>query len=120
MALPNLPSLPHINVMGAVVTGTHGSGIYNTAMATYVHKIAFVDAGGNKRVLTRGDKDFLSYLHSFGTLGIVYELTMDIVEEYAVRKCVYQNVPWDSIFPIRTFDKINGDTDYVSYFTDWK
>ena len=27
MALPNLPSLPHLNVVGSVMTGTHGSGI---------------------------------------------------------------------------------------------
>lgn len=27
MALRNLPSLPHINVVGSVVTGTHGSGM---------------------------------------------------------------------------------------------
>lgn len=29
MALMNLPSLPHINVVGSVVTGTHGSGMEN-------------------------------------------------------------------------------------------
>lgn len=29
MALRNLPSLPHINVVGSVVTGTHGSGMEN-------------------------------------------------------------------------------------------
>ena len=36
MALPNLPSLPHLNVVGSVVTGTHGGGIELRAMATYV------------------------------------------------------------------------------------
>jgi len=29
LALPNVPSLPHLNVVGSVVTGTHGSGIDN-------------------------------------------------------------------------------------------
>lgn len=29
MAIANLPSLPHINVAGSVVTGTHGSGVNN-------------------------------------------------------------------------------------------
>ena len=29
LALPNLPSLPHLNVVGSVVTGTHGSGVSN-------------------------------------------------------------------------------------------
>jgi xylitol oxidase len=27
-ALPNLPSLPHINVVGSMVTATHGSGYH--------------------------------------------------------------------------------------------
>ena len=29
VALPNLPSLPHLNVVGSVVTGTHGGGLNN-------------------------------------------------------------------------------------------
>ena len=45
-ALANLPSLPHLNVVGSVVTGTHGGGIENTAMASHVVKVAFVDEEG--------------------------------------------------------------------------
>ena len=29
LALENLPSLPHINIVGSIMTGTHGSGIHN-------------------------------------------------------------------------------------------
>ena len=36
MAIANLPSLPHINVVGSIMTGTHGSGIHNTAMSSLV------------------------------------------------------------------------------------
>ena len=35
-ALPNLASLPHISVAGAVATGTHGSGNRNGSLATAV------------------------------------------------------------------------------------
>ncbi len=44
LALLNLPSLPHLNVVGSVVTGTHGSGIDNQAMASYVTEISLIDA----------------------------------------------------------------------------
>ena len=46
MSLKNLPSLPHINVVGSVVTGTHGSGIDNKAMASHVSSISIVDPEG--------------------------------------------------------------------------
>ena len=36
VAIPNVPSLPHLNVVGSVMTGTHGSGVLNQSMATYV------------------------------------------------------------------------------------
>ena len=32
LALPNLASLPHISVAGAVATGTHGSGVRNQGL----------------------------------------------------------------------------------------
>ena len=53
MAINNLPSLPHINVVGSIVTGTHGSGIHNPAMSTFVSQVAFVNPDGQLRRLTR-------------------------------------------------------------------
>ena len=48
MAIENLPSLPHLNVVGSVVTGTHGSGIHHPGMASLVKEISFVDPSGRK------------------------------------------------------------------------
>ena len=96
MSIPNLPSLPHLNIVGSVTTGTHGGGVENGAMATYVHKINYVDSKGSlstKKIIV--DKDFKMRLHAFGTLGIIYEMTMAIFPEYGVKKCIYENVPWD-------------------------
>ena len=33
LALSNMPSTPHLNIVGAVVTGSHGSGHKNTIIA---------------------------------------------------------------------------------------
>ena len=103
------------------MTGTHGGGTENKAIATYVTRVAFIDANGGKRTLTRGiDADFALFLHSFGTLGIIYEMTMEVVTEYGVKKCIYQNVPWDFLKDKKVFDKLNENMDFVSFFTDWQ
>ena len=57
-ALPNLPSLPHLNVVGAVVTGTHGGGIAKQAVASYVTAMRLVDPNGEIKVITRETEDF--------------------------------------------------------------
>ena len=122
MALQNLPSLPHINVVGSVVTGTHGSGMQNQAMGALVSEFAFVDASGAQRRLTREhhEGEFYRYLHSFGALGVIYEMTMDIEPEYGVAKCVYQDVPWDFLKDKEAYNELNQRHEYISYFTDWK
>ena len=121
MALSNLPSLPHLNVVGSVVTGTHGSGTDNLAIASYVTKVSYVDPSGKAKHLVRSmGRDFWSFLHSFGTLGIIYEMTMDIVPEYGVTKCIYQNVPWDFLYDKKQYKKINEDWTYLSYFADFQ
>ena len=123
MALYNLPSLPHINVVGSVVTGTHGSGIDKGSMGSYVTAIAFVDVNGNMKRLTRRENglEFKRYLHSFGVLGIIYEMTMDITQEYGVTKCIYQDVPWDSfLHKKKEFKELNDNNNFLSYFTDWQ
>jgi len=91
-------------------------------MASYVTEIAFVDSNGYQRRLTRRNhrEELYRYLHSFGALGIIYEMTMDIMEEYGVVKCIYKDVPWDFLSDKKQFDYLNSHHEYVSYFTDWK
>lgn len=61
------------------------------------------------------------YLHSFGALGIIYEMTMNIVPQFGVTKCIYKDVSWDKIFKDKkTYDAVNDRFEFISYFTDWK
>lgn len=118
MAIENMPSLPHLNVVGAVMTGTHGSGIIYNAFSTLINAIKVVKPDGSIQSLQReNDKDFEKYLHSFGAIGIITEMTMDLEETYGVLKCIYQDVPWDPIFE-DTRDFFT-DFDYLSLFTDF-
>ena len=122
LAIENLPSLPHLNVIGSVMTGTHGSGAGKTSMATYVTEIAFVDPNGKHRRLSRDNGlEFKRYLHSFGTLGIVYEMTMSVHPEFGVTKCIFKDVPWvNFLFDKKYFKKLNEEYEFLSYFTNWQ
>ena len=65
--------------------------------------------------------EFKRFLHSFGTLGIIYEMTMEVQPEFGVRKCIYQDVPWSSfLHKKKEFKQLNEDYEIVSYFTNWK
>ena len=95
MAIPILPSLPHINVVGAVVTGTHGGSTTQKQLASLVTAMRLVDPDGNIKVLDKESPDFNHYLHAFGLLGVITEMTMKIEPEFAVLKCIYEDLSWD-------------------------
>ena len=59
-------------------------------------------------------------MHSFGALGIVYEMKIDVRDEYALTKCIYADVPMDIIRNEENFNWLNYGYDFVAYFTDWK
>jgi xylitol oxidase len=49
LALPNLPSLPHVTIAGAIATATHGSGIrpgMEAMISSFVLDITFVKHDG--------------------------------------------------------------------------
>lgn len=119
-AITNMPSLPHLNVVGTVVTGTHGSGLAYQSIATYVRGVAYVDSKGNHQRLNYPDPDLDSFLHSFGTLGIIYEMTMATEPEYGIKKCIYKDVPFDFLKDPELFDRVNREKDYISFFSDLK
>ncbi len=112
-ALHNLASLPHISVAGAVATATHGSGIGNRSLAAGVAAVTFVDGTGRLVTLRRGDAGFDGAVVSFGSLGIVTELELDIVPSYRIAQTVYLGVPYE-----RAAEAL-GLAYSVSVFTNW-
>ena len=119
-ALPNLASLPHISVAGAVATGTHGSGDGNGNLATSVMGMELVKASGEKVPLSRethGD-DFDGMVVHLGALGIVTQLTLKIQPTYEIAQTAYTNLPVESL--LAHFDEITSAGYSVSLFTDWQ
>lgn len=97
LALPNLASLPHISVGGAIQTGTHGSGSRNAALSDNVTALHVVDATGELHTLTGEDADFPALVVGLGAFGIVYAVTQRCVPAFDVTQTVFENLPWDQV-----------------------
>ncbi|MGY5765275.1 D-arabinono-1,4-lactone oxidase [Brachybacterium sp. DNPG3] len=95
LALPNMGSLPHISVGGAVATGTHGSGDALRSLSNAVRTVELVTAGGDLLTLDReADADvFPGVVLSLGALGVVTHLVLDLVPDYRIRQTVHLDLP---------------------------
>lgn len=117
-ALPNLASLPHISVAGAVATATHGSGDANGNLATSVAALEIVAADGTVHHLGRGSSpDFEGAVVGLGALGVVTKVTLDIEPTFTVRQDVFESLPWGTV--MENFDAVTSSAYSVSLFTDW-
>ena len=117
-ALHNLASLPHISVVGAVTTATHGSGNTNKNLAAAVAALEIVTATGEIVSLRRGDADFDGAVVGLGALGVVSKITLDIQPRFEVREDIYTDLPFATL--VDNFDAITGAAYSVSSFTHWK
>ena len=118
--LPNLASLPHISVAGAVATGTHGSGDRNGNLATSVVGMELVKASGDKVALSRATHgaDFDGMVVHLGALGVVTQLTLAIEPTFEIAQTAYTNLPVAAL--LAHFDEITSSGYSVSLFTDWQ
>jgi alditol oxidase len=117
-ALGNVASLPHITVAGAVVTATHGSGDANKNLAAAVSGLTLVTAEGETRSFRRGDAAFDGAVVNLGALGIVSELTLDLVPSFRIRQNVYLDLPVPAL--LDAFDAMMARAYSVSLFTRWQ
>jgi len=117
-ALANLASLPHISVAGACATGTHGSGDSASNVAAAVSAIDMVAADGELVTISRGAQDFAGAVVALGALGIVVNMSLDIVPSYYVTQHVYENLRLDDL--AEHFDEIFASGYSVSLFTTWR
>jgi xylitol oxidase len=116
-ALSNLASLPHISVAGAVMTGTHGSGDGNTTLSASVRALDVVGPDGDVTALRRGDPGFDGSVVSFGVLGIVTRLVLDIEPTFDVTSTQFTGLDWETLD--EHLDEILGSAYSVSLFTRW-
>lgn len=119
-ALPNLASLPHISIVGACSTATHGSGNLNRGLAASVSGLEIVTATGDLRCLDRARNPdaFSGAVVSLGGLGIVSRVTLDVEPRFRVQQEVFDGLSLSRL--TREFEDITGAAYSVSLFTDWQ
>ncbi|MEM9951957.1 MAG: D-arabinono-1,4-lactone oxidase [Chloroflexota bacterium] len=117
-ALHNLASLPHINVVGACMTGTHGSGMQNGNLATAVTAIEFMDAEDNLIYAEVENKIFNGMIVNLGAIGIITKMTLKIEPTYDVRQTVFLDLPMADF--LTNFEEVMSAGYSVSAFTDWQ
>jgi len=119
-AVPNLASLPHISVVGACATATHGSGSQNKNLSSAVAALELVTADGTLHTISRakdGD-NFLGAIVNLGGLGIVTKTTLDVQPTFQIAQVVYENLSISQLE--RHFEEIFLSGYSVSLFTDWQ
>lgn len=119
-ALHNLASLPHISVVGACSTATHGSGERNGNLATSVSAMELVTAAGEIVYLSRqadGER-FCAAVVGLGAFGVITKITLNIEPAFEMRQDVYENLPLKEL--ANNFDAIEASGYSVSLFTDWQ
>ncbi len=119
-ALHNLASLPHISVVGACATATHGSGVKNGNLSTAVSGMELVTADGGLITLSRakdGD-DFRAAAVHLGALGVVTKITLDVQPTFDAIQEVYEDLPAKQLAD--HFETVMAAGYSVSLFTDWR
>ncbi len=119
-AVHNLASLPHISVVGACATATHGSGNKNGNLSTAVRAIEIVTADGKLTTFSReklGDK-FLGTVVGLGAIGVITKITLDVQPTFQMTQMVYENLSFSQLE--HHLDDIFASGYSVSLFTDWQ
>jgi len=117
-ALPNLASLPHISLAGAITTGTHGSGIKNGALHTAIRAMKIMNADGSVSQISREKSpDFYAALVGLGRTGIVLSYEIDIVPTFDLYQVVYGDLAHETF--INDLIPLMSSAYSVSYFTTW-
>jgi xylitol oxidase len=117
-ALHNLASLPHITVVGATATGTHGSGNRNGSLSTSVAGLEIVRSDGELVSLGADHPDLPGAVVHLGALGIVTRIALRFQRTFSLRNNVYLGLTWERL--LDDLDAVADAAYSVSVFTNWR
>lgn len=136
-AVANMGSFDWQTLIGAISTGTHGSSIHTGPMADSVRSIEMVtvmDVDGEPQVgmrrieptdgitdrasfdrafsrhkteLIQDDDTFYSAVVSFGSMGLVYSLTLEVLDEYWLTE-KNEAVGWNEVKRMLRLETLDG------------
>lgn len=137
LALPNMGAVDFQTISGALLTGTHGTGINQPAFPDMVQSMKLVGKGGelfqiepkdgmtdpaihaqqSSLTLIQDDNIFYSAVLSFGAMGIIYEITMEIKPSFWLQE-KREEVKWSVLkkdLLDGTFMQLVEDNDFVAF-----
>ncbi len=89
LALKVLGSIAKQTIAGAISTGTHGTGIKFQCLASQVLSFSLIKANGEKVFFEKGNEDFNAAVISIGCLGIISEMTLQVVDGFNLHDITY-------------------------------
>ena len=116
-AVSNLASLPHISVIGACATATHGSGRKNQNLSNQLLDLEVMGPDGNIGHVPAGSEQAKLAAIGLGSIGVITAATVKIEPSFQVRQWVYGDLPFDVVS--EDIDAIASQGYSVSLFTNW-
>ncbi len=84
LAVANLGDIDAQTVAGAISTGTHGTGVAHSTLASCVEAVTLVTGAGTVVRLNRSDESFPALQLGLGALGILVEVTLRCVDAFTL------------------------------------
>jgi xylitol oxidase len=116
-AVSNLASLPHISVIGACATATHGSGRTNKNLSNQLLDLEVMGQDGNIRQIAAGSPEAKLAAVGLGAIGLITAATVRIEPTFQVQQWVYEDLPFDVLTSY--FDAVSSHGYSLSLFTKW-
>jgi len=116
-AVSNLASLPHISVIGACATATHGSGRTNKNLSNQLLDLEVMGPDGNIRRIPAGSEEAKLAAVGLGAIGLITAASVRIEPTFQVQQWVYEHLPFDVLTTY--FDVVSSHGYSLSLFTNW-
>lgn len=120
LALPNLASLPHISVTGAIASATHGAGQRNGNLATVVVALQLVNGSGELVEFNEAQPERLRQaVVGLGCLGVVIKTVLRLEPSFLVCQRCFEGLRLSDVSSQEELDSVLGAAYSVSLWTTW-
>jgi hypothetical protein len=110
LTIPHRGHYDKQRVIGALVTGTHGTGAMGT-IADGVEELTFYTYDLNKKVIkvviNKSTPDFESYLVNFGCIGVITSVTLECVDEFYLNMGVGAQTKQEFLTAVKNINNYN-------------